>query len=70
MCQTTDENFSSYSKLLKQLHQMFDDGLGDSEESNVIREDMLDHWKLMTQEEQDRARALSVELKRKARERT
>ncbi len=61
------ENFARYSELLQKLHRMFDEGAGDSDEANDMRVEMLDLWSPMTPEEQDRARALSVEMKREAR---
>ena len=61
------ENFARYTELLQKLHRMFDEGAGDSDEADAMREEMLDLWKPMTPEEQDHVRALSVEMKRKAR---
>jgi len=56
-----------YYGLLKKLHRMFDEGASESDEADVIRDEMLDLWNPMTPEEQDHMRALSVEMKRKAR---
>lgn len=61
--QSANENFLAYSGRLKQLHQLFRDGKGDSEEADVIREKMLGNWERMNPVEQNRARALSVDLK-------
>lgn len=61
------ENILRYSELLKQLHRMFDEGAGESDEADAIRDEMMDLWKPMTPEEQDHVRTLSVEMKRKAR---
>lgn len=56
-----------YYVLLKKLHRLFDEGACFSDEASAIREKMLDLWEPMTPEEQERARALSVRMKRKAR---
>ena len=62
------KNFARYTELLQKLHRMFDEGADDSGEGWGIREEMMDLWELMTPEDQERTRALSVEMKREARD--
>ncbi|KKN40299.1 hypothetical protein LCGC14_0734550 [marine sediment metagenome] len=62
-----ERRYFRYYGLLKKLHRLFDQGAGESDEAEAIREPMVELWEMMTPEEEDLARALSVRLKREAR---
>ena len=59
---TAETNYSQFAALLRQLHVMISEGKGDSEEADDIRDEMDAPWELLTDEEHDKARELSIEL--------
>lgn len=55
--------FAAYAAYLRQLHEMFKEGEGESEGAEAIREDMFDIWKKLNKDEQNKGRELSIALK-------
>jgi tetratricopeptide (TPR) repeat protein len=52
----------AYARLLLQLHPLIEQGKGDTEEADAIRERMEEPWYAMTEQEQERFRWLSADL--------